>query len=97
MASPDRIALAADAGSPVRVAMRRLGDAATCSTSARDVSDWSASTTTTPSPRITGWLNTAVNATKVKSGTPNIRKSSRGNVEPRRVDLALHQQWHWPD
>ena len=37
----------------------RLGDAATCSTKAREVSDRSASTTTTPSPRITGWLNTA--------------------------------------
>src|SRR5262249_34391757 len=77
MASPDRIALAADARSPARAAMRRLGDAATCSMRARDVSDRSASTTTTLSPRITGWLNTAVSTTKAKSGTPNIRTSAR--------------------
>src|SRR5262245_44690345 len=38
MASPDRIALAADARSPVRAMMLRLGDAVTCSTRAREVS-----------------------------------------------------------
>ena len=48
--------------------MLRPGDDATCSTKARDVSDRSASTTTTPSPRITGLLNTAVSTTKAKSG-----------------------------
>ena len=39
MASPERIARAADARSPVRSTMLRLGDAATCSTKAREVSE----------------------------------------------------------
>ena len=46
------------ARSPARSTMLRPGAAATCSTKARDVSDRSSSTTTTPNPRITGWLNT---------------------------------------
>ena len=52
------------------------GDAATCSTKAREVSERSSSTTTTPSPRITGWLNTAVSTTKANSGTPKIKISA---------------------
>src|SRR5262249_28265786 len=68
MASPDRIARAADARSPARSTMLSPGDAATCSTNAREVSDRSASTMTTPSPRITGWLKTAVSTAKANSG-----------------------------
>jgi len=52
------------ARSPARPTMLR--DAATCSTNAREVSDRSASTTTTPSPRITGLRNTAVSTTKTR-------------------------------
>src|SRR5262245_49601999 len=92
MASPDRIALAADARSPARVVIRRLGDAATCSTKAREVSDRSASTTTTPSPRITGWLNVAVSATNANSGTAKIRISAaRSCSSHRHSRLATSQ------
>src|SRR5215475_543119 len=76
MASPERMARTADARSPGRSTMLRPGDAATCSTKAREVSDRSASTTTTPSPRITGWLNTPVSTTKANRGTPKIRISA---------------------
>jgi multidrug efflux pump subunit AcrA (membrane-fusion protein) len=50
--------------------------AATSSAKARDVSDLSASTTTTPSSRITGWLNTAASTAKANSGTPKIKISA---------------------
>ena len=73
IASPERIARAADARSPVRSTMLSPGDAATSSAKARDVSDLSASTTTTPSSRITGWLNTTVSTAKANSGTPKIK------------------------
>src|SRR5262245_49114847 len=76
MASPDRIACAAAARSPVRRTMLSPGDAATSSTKAREVSDRSASTTTTLSPRITGWLNAAVSTTNANNGTPKIRISA---------------------
>jgi hypothetical protein len=73
---PERIARAADARSPARSTMPRLGDAAICSTKARAVSDRSSSTTTTPRPRITGWLNTAERTMKANSGTPKIKMSA---------------------
>src|ERR1700756_3181158 len=76
MASPERIARAADERSPARSTMLSPGDAATSSAKARDVSDRSASTTTTPSSRITGWLNTAVSTAKANSGTPKIKISA---------------------
>src|SRR5271163_4315751 len=76
MASPERIARAADARSPARSTMLSPGDAATSSAKAREVSDLSASTTTTPRSRITGWLNTAVSTAKANSGTPKIKISA---------------------
>src|ERR1700723_4523124 len=50
--------------------------AAPSSPKARDVSDRSASTMTTPSSRITGWLNTAASTAKANSGTPKIKISA---------------------
>src|SRR6516225_6969079 len=76
MASPARIARTADARSPWRSTMPSPGDAATASAKAREVSDRSASTMTTPRSRITGWLKTAVNTVKANSGTPKIRISA---------------------
>src|SRR5262249_43581019 len=76
MASPERIARAAEARSPARSTMLSPGDAATSSAKARDVSDLSASTTTTPSPRITGWLNTAASTAKANAETPKTRTSA---------------------
>src|SRR5438105_6979929 len=73
MASPERMARAAEARSPGRSTMPRLGDAASCSTNMREVSDRSASTTTTPSSRMTGWLNTAVRTAKANNGTRKIK------------------------
>src|SRR5215831_7617948 len=76
MASPERIARAADARSPARSTMLSPCDAATSSAKAREVSDRSASTMTTPSSRITGWLNTAASTAKANSGTPKIKISA---------------------
>src|SRR6516162_1111769 len=76
MASPERIARAAEARSPARATILSPDDAATSSAKARDVSDLSASTMTTPSSRITGWLNTAVSTAKANSGTPKIKISA---------------------
>ena len=92
MASPVRIARAAEARSPVRSTMLRLGEAATCSTKAREISDRSASTTTTPRPRITGWLKAADKTTKANSGTPKIRISAtRSCSSHRHSRLATSQ------
>src|SRR5262249_40919027 len=76
MASPERIARAAEARSPARSTMLSPEDAATSSAKARDVSDLSASTMTTPSSRITGWLNTAASTAKANSGTLKIKISA---------------------
>src|SRR5262249_12753189 len=76
MASPEWIARAAEARSPARSTMLSPDDAATSSAKARDVSDLSASTMTTPSSRITGWLNTAASTAKANSGTPKIKISA---------------------
>src|SRR6185312_13019131 len=76
MASPERIARAAEARSPARSTMSSPDDADTSSAKARDVSDLSASTTTTPRSRITGWLNTAASTAKANSGTPKIKISA---------------------
>src|SRR5262249_32784891 len=85
MALPERIARAAAVRSSVRSTMLRPGDAATCSTKAREVAERSWSTTTTPSPRITGWLNTKVNTTKANSGTPKIRISAARSCSSQRI------------
>src|SRR5215472_13657205 len=76
MASPERIARAAEARSPARSTILSPGDAATSSAKAREVSDLSASITTTPSPRITGWLNTTVSTANANRGTPKIKISA---------------------
>src|SRR5690348_5523913 len=64
--------------------MASPGDAAISSAKARDVSDLSASTTTTPRSRITGWLNTAASTAKANSGTPNIKISAARSCSSQR-------------
>src|SRR3981081_1385164 len=92
MASPARIARAADARSPARSTMLRLGEAATCSTKAREVSDRSSSTTTTPSPRITGWLKAALRTTKANSGTPKTKiRATRAGEDKEEPHAVVHQ------
>src|SRR5215470_6271529 len=93
MASPERIARTADARSPARSTISRPGDAATSSTNALDVSDRSASTTTTPRPRITGWLGLLVSEPftrlrRQRAPEPNKRSVLPGARHPTK-DVAV--------
>jgi hypothetical protein len=88
IALPDRISFTAVESVPARSTICRLGDAATYSTSARDVSDLSSSTTVTPSPRMTGWLKTVVRTAKAKRGTPKIRRSAARSRNSQRHSRA---------
>src|SRR5262249_36720437 len=73
IASPERIACTAPVRSSARLTIPSPGEAATCSTKAREVSERSASTTTTPRLRMTGWLKAAGSTTNANSGTPKIK------------------------